>query len=48
MSSFLAGLIAGSIVVEGSQWLKRWISASDPDRKGIQRLVPAVGIEPTA
>ena len=29
---FVLATVMGSIVVEGNQWLKRWITTSDPDR----------------
>jgi K+-sensing histidine kinase KdpD len=29
---FVLGTVVGSIVMEGNQWLKRWITTSDPDR----------------
>jgi K+-sensing histidine kinase KdpD len=29
---FVLGTVVGSVVVEGNQWLKRWITSSDPDR----------------
>jgi K+-sensing histidine kinase KdpD len=29
---FVLGTVVGSIVVDGNQWLKRWITSSDPDR----------------
>jgi len=32
LALFVLGTVVGSIVVEGNQWLKRWITTSDPDR----------------
>jgi K+-sensing histidine kinase KdpD len=32
LALFGLGTVVGSIVVEGNQWLKRWITTSDPDR----------------
>ena len=32
LALFVLGAVVGSIVVEGNQWLKRWITTSDPDR----------------
>lgn len=32
LALFVIGTVVGSIVVEGNQWLKRWIATSDPDR----------------
>jgi K+-sensing histidine kinase KdpD len=32
LALFVLGTVVGSIVVEGNQWLKRWITSSDPDR----------------
>lgn len=32
LALFILGTVVGSIVVEGNQWLKRWITTSDPDR----------------
>jgi K+-sensing histidine kinase KdpD len=32
LAFFVLGTLVGSIVVEGNQWLKRWITTSDPDR----------------
>jgi len=32
LALFVLGTIVGSIVVDGNQWLKRWITSSDPDR----------------
>ncbi len=32
LALFIIGTVVGSIVVEGNQWLKRWITTSDPDR----------------
>lgn len=29
---FVLGTVVGSIVEEGDQWLKRWITTSDPNR----------------
>ena len=31
LALFVLGTVVGSIVVEGNQWLKRWITTSDPD-----------------
>ncbi len=42
------GTVVDSIFVQGNQRFKRRITASDPDREGARRLVPAGGIEPTA
>ena len=32
LALFILGTVVGSIAVEGNQWLKRWITSSDPDR----------------
>ena len=32
LALFILGTVVASIVVEGNQWLKRWITSSDPDR----------------
>ena len=32
LALFVLGTVVGSIVVDGNQWLKRWITTSDPDR----------------
>jgi len=32
LALFVLGTVVGSIVVEGNQWLKRWITTTDPDR----------------
>jgi hypothetical protein len=32
LALFVLGTVVGSIIVEGNQWLKRWITTSDPDR----------------
>ena len=32
LALFILGTVVGSIVVEGNQWLERWITSSDPDR----------------
>ena len=32
LALFVLGTVVGSIVVDGNQWLKRWITSSDPDR----------------
>jgi K+-sensing histidine kinase KdpD len=32
LALFVLGTVVGSIVVEGNQWLKRWITSSDSDR----------------
>jgi len=32
LAFFVLGTVVGSIVVEGNQWVKRWITTSDPDR----------------
>jgi K+-sensing histidine kinase KdpD len=32
LALFVLGTVVGSIVVEGNQWLKRWITSSDQDR----------------
>jgi len=32
LALFVIGTVVSSIVVEGNQWLKRWITSSDPDR----------------
>jgi K+-sensing histidine kinase KdpD len=32
LALFILGTVVGSLVVEGNQWLKRWITTSDPDR----------------
>ena len=32
LALFVLGTVVGSIAVEGNQWLKRWITTSDPDR----------------
>jgi len=32
LALFVLGTVVGSIVVEGNQWLKRWITTADPDR----------------
>jgi len=32
LALFVLATVVGSIVVEGNQWLKRWITTSDPDR----------------
>ena len=32
LALFVPGTVVGSIVVEGNQWLERWITTSDPDR----------------
>jgi hypothetical protein len=32
LALFVLGTVVGSIIVEGNQWLKRWITSSDPDR----------------
>jgi len=32
LALFVLGTVVGSIVMEGNQWLKRWITTSDPDR----------------
>jgi hypothetical protein len=32
LALFVLGTVVGSIVVEGNQWLNRWITTSDPDR----------------
>jgi hypothetical protein len=32
LALFVLGTVVGSIVVEGNEWLKRWITTSDPDR----------------
>jgi K+-sensing histidine kinase KdpD len=29
---FILGTFVGSIVMEGDQWIKRWITNTDPDR----------------
>jgi K+-sensing histidine kinase KdpD len=33
LALFVLGTVVGSIVVDGNQWLKRWITTSDPDRE---------------
>ena len=32
LALFVLGTVVGSIVVDGNQWLKRWVTSSDPDR----------------
>jgi K+-sensing histidine kinase KdpD len=32
LALFVLGTVVGSIVMDGNQWLKRWITSSDPDR----------------
>ena len=32
LALFVIGSVVSSVVVEGTQWLKRWITSSDPDR----------------
>jgi len=32
LALFVLGTVVGSIVMDGNQWLKRWITTSDPDR----------------
>ena len=32
LALFILGTVVGSIVVEGNQWLNRWITSADPDR----------------
>jgi len=32
LALFVLGTVVDSRVVEGNQWLKRWITTSDPDR----------------
>jgi hypothetical protein len=32
LALFVLGTVVGIIVVDGNQWVKRWITTSDPDR----------------
>jgi K+-sensing histidine kinase KdpD len=32
LALFVLGTIVASVIAEGNQWLKRWITSSDPDR----------------
>jgi K+-sensing histidine kinase KdpD len=32
LALFVLGTVVGSIVMDGNQWLKHWITTSDPDR----------------
>jgi K+-sensing histidine kinase KdpD len=32
LALFVLGTVVGSIAIEGDQWIKRWITSSDPDR----------------
>ena|SRR5215472_13609541 len=32
LALFVLGTFIGSIVMEGDQWIKRWITSTDPDR----------------
>ena len=32
LALFVLGTVVGSIVMDGNQWLKKWITTTDPDR----------------